>query len=181
MHIPNDKQLLSAIQKGNQQAFRQVFDIYWKKLYSIIQSIIRDEETTKDILQNTFIAFWERRCSFVVEQSLFPILVKIAKNDVIDLFRKNKVRLAWADELTAELHTSYAADAEYIAKELGTEIDAAIVSMPVNMKHCYQLSRHHDKSIKEIAAELRLSEQTVKNNISEALKRLRHHIKLIES
>jgi len=51
----------------------------------------------------------------------------------------------------------------------------------VNMKHCFQMSRQEEKTIKEIAIELRLSEQTVKNNISEALRRLRTHIRLIES
>ncbi|MNL35835.1 Sigma-70, region 4 [compost metagenome] len=41
------------------------------------------------------------------------------------------------------------------------------------MKLSFRLSRYENKSIKEIAAELSLSEQTVRNNISMALERLR--------
>ena len=105
----------------------------------------------------------------------------MARNDIINQVRKNKVRLAWEGELVDELKSSMAADANLIARELRAEIDAEIIRMPHNMKHCFQLSRQEDQTIKEIALKLSLSEQTVKNNISEALKRLRSHIRLIES
>jgi len=177
----NDKKLLNAIQLGDIHAFRTIFDRYWKPLYSIVLAITRDDEVTKDILQNTFSSFWERRKTFIIEDSLLPLLNRMARNDIINQVRRNKVRLAWEEELVDELRFSMAADANLIARELSEEIDSAIVRMPVNMKHCFQMSRQEEKTIKEIAIELRLSEQTVKNNISEALRRLRTHIRLIES
>jgi RNA polymerase sigma-70 factor (ECF subfamily) len=64
-------------------------------------------------------------------------------------------------------------DEQLLLKEVTQTVDAELSKMPVNMRQCFRLSRYEDKSIREIAAELKLSEQTVKNNISEALRRLR--------
>lgn len=181
MRKTDDKELLNAIQRGDIQAFEIIFNRYWKPLFSLVCAITKDDEITKDILQNTFSSFWERRQTFFTEDSLLPLLNRMARNDIINQVRKNKVRLAWEGELVDELKSSMAADANLIARELRAEIDAEIIRMPHNMKHCFQLSRQEDQTIKEIALKLSLSEQTVKNNISEALKRLRSHIRLIES
>jgi RNA polymerase sigma-70 factor (family 1) len=174
----SDIELLKAIQSGDDEAFKNVFDVYWKRLYSVVMNLVGDEDHTKDILQNTFITFWNKRNSLIIADSLWPYLIKIARNDVIDQFRKNKVRLEGAELLINDLQYYDTVEEVMISRELQTVIDSEIVNMPLNMKLCFELSRHEEKSIREIASELRLSEQTVKNNISEALKRLRQRVKL---
>lgn len=173
-----DIELLSAIQAGDEAAFKCVFDAYWQKLFSAILSLIGDEDQAKDILQNTFITFWDKRGSMIISDSLWPFLFRIAKNDVIDQFRKTKVRLLGVDTLIADLSNYSSIEDHMEVKELQSVIDAELVKMPQNMKLCFQLSREDDKSVREISRQLQLSEQTVKNNISEALRRLRSRLKL---
>jgi RNA polymerase sigma-70 factor (ECF subfamily) len=67
----------------------------------------------------------------------------------------------------------YAPDSSLDAKELESVINDEIASMSDTMRKAFVLSRHENKSIREIATELSLSEQTIKNNISQALDRLR--------
>jgi RNA polymerase sigma-70 factor (ECF subfamily) len=52
-------------------------------------------------------------------------------------------------------------------------LDNEISKMPTTMQSAFNLSRVEGLSIKEIAFRLSISEQTVKNNISLALSRLK--------
>jgi len=169
----SDQSLVAEIRLGNEESFQYIFDRHWKPLFSFVYRLINDEDQTKDILQNTFMEVWRRRENLFVDDSLMPLLITIAKNEVINLFRKNKVRLAGDEILISNLQRINSADDLLIATELQQEIDKELVKMPSNMRQCFHLSRYENMSVKEIAAELRLSEQTVKNNISEALRRLR--------
>jgi RNA polymerase sigma factor (sigma-70 family) len=71
-------------------------------------------------------------------------------------------------ELTAEELLHY--------KELQSVIAAEVAALPERMQEVYRLSRTENLSTKEIAQRLNLSEQTVKNTLSAALKRLREKL-----
>ncbi|MCX2481399.1 sigma-70 family RNA polymerase sigma factor [Pedobacter sp. MC2016-15] len=169
----SDRELAKEIRSGSENAFETVFSRYWKPLYAFVFRLINDEDLTKDILQNTFLEIWKRKESLFATDSLMPLLVKIAKNEVITLFRRDKVRLAGDEILIRNLQQIASAEEHLIATELQGEIDRELTKMPLNMRQCFHLSKYENRSVKEIAAELMLSEQTVKNNISEALKRLK--------
>jgi len=169
----SDRELTEEMRYGSESAFQAVFERHWKPLYAFVFRLVNDEDQTKDILQNTFLDIWKRREQLFAADSLMPLLIKIAKNEVISLFRKDKVRLAGDEILIRNLQQIASADEQLIVNELQGEIDKELVKMPVNMRQCFHLSKYENRSVKEIAEELMLSEQTVKNNISEALKRLK--------
>ena len=170
----SDQELAEAIRNDDENAFECIFERHWQPLYAFVYKMITDKDQTKDILQNTFLEVWKRRESLFADESLLPLLIKIAKNEVISLFRKDKVRLAGDEILVRNLQREDLPDDKLMAAELQDAIDSELIKMPLNMRKCFHLSRYENMSIKDIAAELLLSEQTVKNNISEALKRLRH-------
>ncbi|WP_293741641.1 sigma-70 family RNA polymerase sigma factor [uncultured Pedobacter sp.] len=176
--INNRQELIKAFTQGDDQAFRILFDMYWDTLYQFVTQQTGDEEQSKDIVQNAFVSLWQNRHNLVVGDSLLPYLFKITRNEIISLFRKNKVRLNGIEILVARLKTADDPENVLIAKELQFNIDLEMIKMPLSMKKCFQLSRYENKSIKDISAELSLSEQTVKNNISEAMRRLRSGLKL---
>jgi len=169
----SDKELLEDIGKGYETAFQYLFDRHWNMLYTFVYRLIKDEDQTKDILQNIFLEIWNKKEILLIEESILPYLYKIAKNDVMSLFRRNKVRLDGHEILIRNLKKSSAADDRIIVRQLQEVIDLEHAKMPLNMRQCFKLSKYEHKSIREIALELMLSEQTLKNNISEALKRLR--------
>lgn len=169
----SDRELAEEIRSGSENAFQVVFERHWKPLYTFVFRLTADEDQTKDILQNTFLEIWKRRELLFATDSLMPFLIKIAKNEVISLFRKDQVRLAGDEILIRNLQQINAADDRLIVRELQTEIDKELIKMPANMRRCFHLSKYENRTVREIAAELMLSEQTVKNNISEALKRLK--------
>jgi RNA polymerase sigma-70 factor (family 1) len=169
----SDKELLQNIALGNEQAFQMLFNRHWKSLFSFVYRLTRDEDQTKDILQDVFLYLWNNRENLYAGESFLPYLNTVARNNVMSAFRRDKVRLQGVEVLSEAVKLSDSSDEQLLLKEVTQTVDAELSKMPVNMRQCFRLSRYEDKSIREIAAELKLSEQTVKNNISEALRRLR--------
>ena len=174
MRCKSDKELVEALRSGDENAFECIFERHWQPLYAFVNKMIADQDQTKDVLQNTFLEVWKRKETLYAEDSILPFLIKVAKNEVITLFRKDKVRLTGDEILISNLQREGLTDDKLLATELQGAIESELIKMPVNMRKCFHLSRYEQKSIKDIATELLLSEQTVKNNISEALKRLRN-------
>lgn len=174
MSTISDKVLVEALRDGDEEAFECLFERHWQPLYAFVNKMISDKDQTKDVLQNTFLEVWKRKDTLLIVDSILPFLIKVAKNEVITLFRKDKVRLAGDEILISNLQRENLTDDKLLATELQDAIDLELIKMPVNMRKCFHLSKYEQKSIKDIATELLLSEQTVKNNISEALKRLRN-------
>jgi RNA polymerase sigma-70 factor (family 1) len=174
MGFKSDKELVEALRYGDEDAFECLFERHWHSLYGFVYKMISDKDQTKDVLQNTFLEVWKRKETLFAEDSILPFLLKVAKNEVITLFRKDKVRLAGDEILISNLQRENLTDDKLLATELQDAIDSELIKMPVNMRKCFHLSKYEQMSIKDIATELLLSEQTVKNNISEALKRLRN-------
>lgn len=64
-----------------------------------------------------------------------------------------------------------------LAEDLQREFEKQLLKMPLNVQQVFQLSRKEGLSVKEIAAKMDLSEQTVKNYISMVLQALRSYLK----
>ncbi|WP_069660265.1 RNA polymerase sigma factor [Arcticibacter eurypsychrophilus] len=169
----SDKDLLLSLSLGDEQAFKTLFDRYWKSLFSFVHRFTKSESETKDILQDVFMYLWNNKNTIYANDSLLPYLKVVARNNVMTAFRKDKIRLEGVDLLTRTIQNFAASDDQLLFKEAKKTVDTELLKMHFNMRSCFQLSRFEDKSIREIAKELQLSEQTVRNNISEALRRLR--------
>ncbi|WP_240432033.1 RNA polymerase sigma factor [Pedobacter chitinilyticus] len=168
-----DQYLIIAMQSGDQKAFEALYERYWSEVYIMIYRRINDREVAKDIVQDIFVNLWRYRDKVIAEGSLAPLLNVTAKKQAISWYRKQSASkqrelLYHGDEVLVAPSTT-----ELETKELQELLDTEIGKMPANMQQSFRLSRYENKSIKEIATELSLSEQTVRNNISMALDRLR--------
>ena len=176
-----DAPLIEKIKNDDHHAFKVLVDRYWEEMYRHIYHRIKDEDEAKDILQEIFISLWHNRLKVRVDsnQSIASYLFKSAKYSVIDYFGKRSTVINREIELSSLLTiaASSAVDSSVEAKELSSLLNTTIESLPDRLKTPYLLSRENGLSIKEIAAFLQVSEQTVKNNISITLDKLRSRIK----
>lgn len=168
-----DSQLLEAIKLSNSSAFDILFDRYWDKLYNIALSRLNDSDQVQDIIQELFIKIWERKENINIKISFESYLLGALKFAIISYFRSLKVKeqqleeaLQRIDVLEDSIHNL----SDYILLE--QTIEEAVNTMPEMLKQVYLL-RSENLSVKEIAGKLGIADQTVKNYISEVLRRLR--------
>jgi RNA polymerase sigma factor (sigma-70 family) len=174
MNNLNDAELLSLVKKDDGKAFETLVYRYNVTLYKFIYARIRAEHDTKDILQELFISFWNNRHNIITSDKIGSYLTRAAYYAVIDWQIQHKKILARQTVLLEKDEpTTFPVENQLISLELREEVDTIVSKMNDTMQKVFVSSRWEAKSIREIAVEHGLSEQTVKNYISLALKRIR--------
>lgn len=170
--LPADDALLAAVQQDDTAAFRQLYDRYWKALY--IKACQRvDPDEAQDLVQEVMISLWKRRQEIFLPPGagLAPYLFTAVKYRVIShfAFQAGEIKKAALFDILDAPAASQLAE----TKELEARIATEVGKLPTRMQQVFRMSREQDMPIKDIAAQLDISEQTVKNQLTEALKRLR--------
>lgn len=93
MEQPNN--LILEMQQGNEKAFSKIYTLYSEAIYGIIYSVVLDEATAEEILQDVFIKIWNKCDSYDINKGrFFTWILNIARNASIDETRskafKNK-------------------------------------------------------------------------------------------
>lgn len=175
MHF-SDTDLLSQIKQHDHDAFNVLFDRYWAKLYRTARARLDDETEAQDIVQEIFIKLWQRREELDIRTSVEAYLQSAVRLSVMSHYRSRKAseaQLQNALERINILEESIHSLTDYL--ELEQTLEEALNLMPDTLKKVYQL-RSENLSVKAIAGELGLADQTVKNYIAEVTRRLRNII-----
>lgn len=172
LEYASDVDLIAAIRADDRGAFHILYEKYWKALYRKACKGA-DEDEAKDMIQEVMISLWNRRHQIHITQpdDLGKYLFTALKYRVISFYAYTSAQIKKSSLLELPLDT--APDIILENKELKVILEAAVESMPGKMRQIFRMSRDEDFSIADIAARLNLSEQTVKNQIGQALKRLR--------
>lgn len=172
----SDAQLLRAIKEGDADAFKVLYDRYWQRLYlKAAQRVDKDE--AKDMVQEVMTTLWRRRNDIFTFQDgeIGRYLFTAIKYRVIShyAYSADEIRnsaLFDALDVSAMAHPME-------AKEFSEFIESEIRRLPDRMQQIFRMSREDDISITQIAHQLNISEQTVKNQLTEALRRLRESLR----
>lgn len=85
------EELIQRVQKGDKDAFGQIYKLFHKKIYRFIYFSLRNHELAEDLTQEAFLRLWKSFSSFSSSKGTVQALVyKIARNLVIDWQRKKK-------------------------------------------------------------------------------------------
>lgn len=167
-------ELLRLTGENDPVAFRGLYERYKQKVYIMVKRRVPEVEEAKDITQEIFINLWNNRHELALLRNFDTWLYAIVRNKVISAYRKSNVRLRGERFLMDGIEKiDWDPEDLIIAKELNQKIDTILSELPETTRNCYRLSKKENKKNSEIAGMLNISEKTVRNNISAALKRLR--------
>jgi RNA polymerase sigma-70 factor (ECF subfamily) len=170
----SDRDLLVA--EDNESAFKVLYERYWQPLYA--RALARlDSTLAQDVVQEIFISLWRNKERIVVEDSLSPYLFTALRYSIIKKVYREARKAVILPLSVAELDNSPVTGTDQLEyKEMQQALEGEIAILPQRMKEIYKLSRVNHLDIDEIAAQLNLSRQTVKNTLSTTLKRLRRKL-----
>ena len=171
----SDSALLDLIRQNNLYAFKRIYGKYWKELF--LKACKRvDENIAKDLVQEVMITLWRRRSLITTDKndSIAPYLHTALKYRIIAYYAYTAAEIRKFEAFVPPSELVVSNDLEL--KELKDLIEREVCKLPQKMQKIFRMSREEDISIKEIASQLNLSEQTVKNQLSAALKRLREQL-----
>ncbi len=135
--------------------------------------MVQDREVAKDIVQEVFIRFWNRRDSLPPDLVLKAYLYRSTINAALNHLKKtNKIEqtsLADDEEIAGP---EIAENALYLS-DLQTTIDATIDRLPPVCRTVFMLSRFDEMTNSQIAGHLQISLKAVEKHLTKALKLLR--------
>lgn len=178
-----DLELIDLLKKDDETAFAEIYQRHAENLAGFATSKLYSLDDARDIIHDLFLKLWEERKTIHITSGLKTYLFLLTRHRIIDKIRRNITREEYAVLSKALLNSSLEPDIEkqIAAKELQQTINQSLDTLSPRVKEIYQLSREENMSIPEIAEKLQLSEQTVKNQLSAALKHLRQSLTIIST
>jgi RNA polymerase sigma-70 factor (ECF subfamily) len=171
-----DKALFQLIAEGNEPAFRELFHSYVPQLEPLVMHLTKTASITEDIIQETFLRVWLNRDKLPGIENPRSWLLRIVFYQSFSWLRRRNLHhkalgaMAYGEEMrsTTDEAVAYAAMLQLVGE--------AVHLLPPQAKKIYKLSRENGLRIPEIAEQLSLSPNTVKNSLVRSLQAIRRHI-----
>jgi RNA polymerase sigma-70 factor (family 1) len=171
-HTLTDEQLADSLKVGDEGAFTEIYNRYWKLLFYTAYNIIQDQERAQDVVQNVYISLWQRKGDVEIK-SLKSYLQQSARFSVLKAIREQQNDARFYErlqEITSEIIT----DNPLIFKEQQQLLKNLLGSLPENCREAFRLSREEGFTYKQISSKLNISEKTVEKRVSKSLKYIRN-------
>ena len=173
MNINDEINLIRDLKAGSFSAFDKLYELYFNKVYSYCLQISKSPQKAVDITQEVFLKLWEHRKSIRNADSLNPFLFKVAKNKLISAYRE-AINSKIYEDYVLYSHSQRSEKAQRIEYEDFLKIlGQCIRELPRIEREVVLMSRFQLMKNQEIANQLGLSEQTVKNRLVAGIKHLK--------
>ncbi len=169
--------LVGLLAVGSEEAFEEIYDLFWDKLLKFVQSKIKSRESAEEIIQEIFIDLWEKRETQQIRH-LSGYLFRVARNKVLDALRAQIVRDQHRDYFFQQNnHKDSGTEASLAFQDLSDAIHISLARMPEKTREIFHMNRFEFLTVREISTRLQLSERTVEYHIAHALRTLRFYLK----
>jgi RNA polymerase sigma-70 factor (ECF subfamily) len=175
--LDNENELLLLVAEGDEKAFRQLFDHYWNKIYSVALTLTKSTALSEEIVQDVFLKIWLKREQLPSVEKFDGFLFTVAKNHIYNELRKKTMEQPFVEHLEQHfLESSALPEQIMVLKETKQLIDKAVQQLPDQQRAVFELSRNEGLDYTTIADQLGISRSTVKNHMTKALQFLRQYL-----
>lgn len=169
-----EQELLKAVAGGNEPAFSLLYDKYAGKVYAMGIQYLKSPFLAQDAVQEVFVKVWKNRQQLTTLNSFPAWLNTVCRNQLIDQLQQQIPYERLEDLHPDELPLSHATVGyEVDFRELEKLIRNGIDSFSPRQQQIYKLSREEGLSHQQIADQLEISYDMVREHMSKALKNLR--------
>jgi RNA polymerase sigma-70 factor (family 1) len=175
--LHNEEELLQQIARGNESAFKQLVDAYWSKVYGHALAYSKSVPVAEELTQDTFIVIWTNREKLLTIENFPGYLYMIVRNKLLNVIRQKLTVTIDVENVPLE-EVAWRPDTQMEYRQVYELLLKGIEALPPMRKKVFMMSRLEGKSYEQIATELQLSRNTVKEHIVKALNFLRAHFAL---
>lgn len=167
-------ELLEEIAGGNESAFNLLYDKYAGKVYAMGIKYLKSPFLAQDAVQEIFVKIWNNRGQLPYVRSFPAWLGTISRNQLINELQKQvPIEVLEESHPGARHEIVPVAGSEIDFRELEQLIKKGVESLSPRQQQIYKLSREEGLSHKQIAVQLSISYDVVREHMSKALKNLR--------
>lgn len=173
----SDVELLALLKSGDEAAFTEIYNRYWSVLYAHARHMLHNRDHARDIVQEVFTNIWNKSKDLELSNSLNAYLYRSVRNSVLNLISKEKKESEYITHLGDFYEKGdFSTDVVVNFNELKRLIEQEVELLPKKMRQVFELSRNQNLTHAEIAAQLDISDLTVKKQINKAINILRRRL-----
>lgn len=169
----SEPELVNLLKEQSNEAFNYLYDNYSGALFTIINQIVPDRDTTDDVLQEVFVNIWRKIEMYDSEKGrLFTWMLNIARNAAIDKVRsKGYKNLQKNQSISETVYENIEGNVNPAASDVG--LKKVLTKLKEEYRTLIDLSYFQGFTHEEIAKMLGIPLGTVKTRIRTALSQLR--------
>jgi RNA polymerase sigma-70 factor (ECF subfamily) len=177
-----DHELLRLVKNNDEEFLKVLFKLYYSRLCSYATTFVKVQDIAEEIVQETFIKFWENRTAIQIDQSFKSYVFRSVHNNCINYLKKSEVLRRQSKQMADEIiyHNEVALRNfspgiidNLISEELEIKLNSVLNDLPLQARKIFMLSRFEQLSYNEIADTLKISVNTVKTQMKRTLSKLR--------
>ncbi|MEO7215901.1 sigma-70 family RNA polymerase sigma factor [Mucilaginibacter sp.] len=161
---------------GDVRSFSRIHDELYSGLYYYLFKIVKDEDVARDVLQDLFVKFWERREKLGLIVNVKYYFFKSARSMAINYLKMYKPELLDLQK-HREVDLGFSSEDIIVSKEAGLEtqkrLAMALNMLPKRQKEMIFLRYFDDWGYDQIAEVTGLQYQSVVNHVHRGINQLR--------
>lgn len=180
--------LVRKAQAGDRLAFEELVRRYDREVLRLALNLVHRAEDARDIYQESFLRVYRNLHRFRFECSFYTWLYRITTNVALDFLRRrtshkedqapilpDEPESSTRDFFDRQAETSAASNPErsVLGQELGEKIQEAMKTLSARERMVFEMKHYQGLRLRAIGDLLGTSEETVKNSLFRATRKLR--------
>lgn len=164
--------LLKLLSQSDELAFTELYNRFWKKLFTISYNRLKEITSAEDIVHDVFAALWKNRHqieitaieNYLATATKYAVLTKIKSIE-----RERRYMNSFAPVPVIDIQVESTLHYKHILEIVKKEVE----KLPEKCRLIFNYSRQEGMPVKDIAEALHISPKTVENQINKALKQIK--------
>ena len=187
--VTREESLLDRAKRQDQAALAEIYEQTSGAVYRVLKVLIKnDEDTVQDLLQDTYVKAFTRLDQLQDAEKLIPWLKMIANNRAKDWLKKSKpVFFTDISGTEEEDNVSFEESIEDVRSDMNPEMSMdekevrrlvmeILDQLPEDQRIVIGMFYYEEMPVKDIAAALEVSENTVKSRLSYGRKKIKEQV-----
>lgn len=181
-----DKELVLRVQNGDQEAFKQLFELYNRRAFAVAFGVVKNQQDALDVVQDAFIKVYKHIHNFQGSSSFYTWLYRIVMNLSIDHVRKVRRVTDFDDRIGTQTNsvnqplTPSIQDSNpgktVVRKELTGKIKEALEQLPDYHRAVILLREVEGLSYEEMSEVLQVPKGTIMSRLFHARKKMQESL-----
>jgi RNA polymerase sigma-70 factor (ECF subfamily) len=169
-----DVALMKRIARGDTEAFKSLFDLRGRQLMRLAYAYMQSHDLAEDVIQDVFVALWEKREQLDIHDRVMPLLVRLTRNRALNILR---------DRARAERREHAVALEQALLRPIALNLGAqnmdvvdviaafrtVLAELPPRQREVFLLNREQGLDYRTIASALGISVPSTRNLMSKAV------------
>lgn len=168
------RETIVEIKRGDRKAFKKLYDTYASFVYNVSFKILRETSLAEEVVQECFVNLWVKREGIDESKELSFFIFVMAKRICLNYLRKIRYTNKFLDQVKIFDVNDVQQKIDY--NELENVFVKYVTLLPKQQRIAFELSRLEGLTHQQIAEEMGISPNTVKNHITQALAYLRKQL-----